>query len=161
MPLLEKGATSPTNIKIVNDWVTKFKRAIGNADVAEVDIYQKAIQADVARIQSGVSGAGQTPVAFLHAGEVIMPLGLPKAAYPQILQAITADMESRRTANDAQRTDITGRIEVSRKKLNSIALEAARNVNSTDVSKYLPDDSAGVGFYQNRHVRMWPLASEH
>lgn len=142
MPMLEKGATSPTDIKLVNEWVTKFKRAIGNADVAEIDIYQKAIQADVARIQSGVSGAGQTPVAFLHAGEVILPIGLPKAAYPQILEAIKADMQSRRTANDAQRTETAKRTADNFTKVKQMAYEAAKQVSSTDLSEYLPPDAS-------------------
>ena len=128
-PLLESGTTSPTGVKKLNDWLTEVKRQMGDADVANVDLFQKALQSDVARIQSGIAGAGSTPVKFLENGEVVLPQGMPKEAYPKIIAAIRSDMVARAKGNDSQRQEIEKRVDISRQKLNGIVQEVAKHVN--------------------------------
>lgn len=134
-PLLEKGVTSPTDIKFINNWLTSYKRAIGDVDVAKVDLFEKALKADVARIQSGSTSAVSTPVAFLKNGEVILPMGMKTTDYADIIKAIKQDMGARISANEATVKELKDSLSQSRLLLAKKAGEAAKLAKSTN-----PDD---------------------
>ena len=137
-PLLtKKAAAAPTDIRLINKWINNFKRdVIGDEDLAAIDIFRKAIQSDVARVQSNVSGAGGTPVAFLKNGEVVLPENMPAEAYKQIIATVKSDMEARRQGNAQKVAEIRGRFTDSQKKLRSYAMEAAKRASSADLSTY-------------------------
>lgn len=130
-PLLEKGVASPTDIKFINNWLTSYKRAIGDVDVAKVDLFEKALKADVARIQSGSTSAVSTPVAFLKNGEVILPMGMKTTDYADIVKAIKQDMGARIGANEATVKELKDSLSQSRLALAKKAGEAAKLAKST------------------------------
>lgn len=135
-PLLEKGVTSPTDIKFINNWLTSYKRAIGDVDVAKVDLFEKALKADVARIQSGSTSAVSTPVAFLKNGEVILPMGMKTTDYADIIKAIKQDMGARISANNEIVRQIKADISTSRLNLSKVAARAAKIADSTDPADF-------------------------
>jgi hypothetical protein len=135
--LVKKAIASPTDVRIVNKWINTIKRdVIGDEDLAGVDIFKKALQSDVARIQSNVSGAGGTPVAFLKNGEVIIPENMPAEAYTKIIQKVREDMDARRQGNQQKVDEIRKRVADSQKTIRGFAAEAAKRALSTDLSGY-------------------------
>ncbi|GAC1460669.1 MAG: hypothetical protein NVSMB70_06300 [Chamaesiphon sp.] len=135
-PLMAKGATSPTDVKFLNEWINKIRTGFGDVDLAQVAIFDKALQADVARIQSGTAGAGTTPIQFLKNAQVVLPPGLPAEMYPKIFESIRSDLDARKAANASQSAEISARIQKSREAVAKLAAKAAEKANSHDLTEF-------------------------
>jgi hypothetical protein len=111
----------PTGVKFVNDIILKVQAAMGEVEPIIAQQYVTALQSDIARVQSGLTGAAATPVSFLKKGEVYVPTGLNEANYGIVFEAIQNEMGARTKSNERQKEIIGTRMANNLAKVNERA----------------------------------------
>ena len=101
---------NPTGIKLVNDVILKVQKAFGDADPIIAEQFITSLQADIARVQAGQTGAAATPVSFVKQAGIYVPTGLSEGNYKLVFDAVQREMKARTSSVDAKKAEIEGRM---------------------------------------------------
>jgi len=93
---------------LVNKWLLGGKAALGDPDVAALDAAITTAATDYARIMSGQTGAGGTPITTAEEAKKLIRKELSNKQFNAVADVLFRDIEGQQRAVDTQRQTIMG-----------------------------------------------------
>lgn len=97
-----------TGSPVVNKWILGGRAAMGDPDVAALDTAINAMAVDYARIMSGATGAGGTPISTAEEAKSLIKKELSHKSLQAVVAVLENDIRGQQQAVHAQRGKILG-----------------------------------------------------
>lgn len=97
-----------TGSPVVNKWLLGGKAALGDPDVSALDAAITTASVDYARIMSGQTGAGGTPIATADEAKQMIRKELSQKQFSAVADVLDKDIQGQQAAVDSQRQIIMG-----------------------------------------------------
>lgn len=97
-----------TGAPIINKWLLGGRAALGDPDVAALDAAITTAATDYARIMSGQTGAGGTPISTAEEARNLIRKELSHKQFSAVADVLYRDIQGQHNAVDSQRNTILG-----------------------------------------------------
>lgn len=97
-----------TGAPIINKWLLGGRAALGDPDVAALDAAITTAATDYARIMSGQTGAGGTPISTAEEARKLIRKELSHKQFSAVANVLYRDIQGQHNAVDSQRNTILG-----------------------------------------------------
>lgn len=102
---------SRTGSPALNKWVMGAKLNMGDPDVARLDAAIKPVAADYARIMSGATGSGGTPISTMEEAMSMLRKELSQKQFGAVADVLSNDIKNQQAAVEDQRQLIQGKMQ--------------------------------------------------